>query len=63
LDGKRVGAFLCSFNLIFVKPSSPLMANFLNSCGMERVRREKTETRKRGFKKPGRLSSREVRVS
>lgn len=39
------------------------MANFLNSCRMERVRRERIETRKRDFKKPEGLSSREARGS
>lgn len=60
---KGLGFFLRSFNLIFVRPSLPVMANFLNSCRMERVRRERTETRKRNFKKPEGLSSRKARVS
>lgn len=39
------------------------MANFLNSCRMEGVRRESMEMRKRDFKKPEGLYSREARGS
>lgn len=46
-----------------MRPSSPVTANFLNSCKTERVRRERIETRKRDFKKPEGLSSREARGS